>query len=208
MRTLASLSLASLLIAGSLDAQVRGAVLVGGSPIAETVIFGDGPRRPTYRPSYRDSRVVVVEEWRGPRGNARGWWKRGGFREVVIYRDRDRDRYYDRFDRGRRDLVEVVAYERGGRYYDGRRFDDRYDNRFDDRFDNRYDNRRWDDRRWDDQRWDDRRGDDRRDDARYDRRDDRRDDFRGDRKADRKDKRKDNRKADRKADRRDRWNGR
>lgn len=199
MRTLASLSLASLLIVGSLDAQVRDAVLVGGSPIAETVIFGNGPRRPTYRPSYRDSRVVVVEEWRGPRGNARGWWKRGGFREVVIYRDRDRDRYYDRFDRGRRDRVEVVAYERGGRYYDGRRFDDRYDDRFDDRYDNR-----WDDRRWDDQRWDDRRGDDRRDDARYDRRDDRRDDFQGDRKADRKDNRKDNRKADR----RDRWNGR
>jgi len=192
MRSLASLSLASFLIVGSLDAQVRGAVMFGGSPIAETVIFGAGPRRP----AYRDSRVVIVEEWRGPRGTARGWWKRGGFREVVIYRDRDRDRYYDRFDRGRRDLVEVVAYERGGRYYDGRRFDDRYDNR--------YDNRRWNHQRWDDRRWDDRRGDDRRDDARFDRRDDRRDD----RKADRKAERKDNRKAGRKDDRRDRWNDR
>jgi hypothetical protein len=167
MRFLVAL-VAVALAAAPAQAQVSGAVVIGGGPVGGVVVFGDGPRwvAPDY---YGPARVIVVNDWRGPRGRGHGWWRHRGFREVLVYTDGRR--YYDRWVDGR-GFRKVVLIERGGRYYDRRWFDDRdywrdYDRHW------RYDG--WDDRRWDDRRWKDRRRDDRRD--RWDdRRDDRRDD--------------------------------
>lgn len=155
MRYLVPLAAALALgLATPAEAQVRGAVVVGGGPVSGAVVFGDRAwRRPP------PARVIVLEDWRGPRGRARGWWRHRGFRPVAVYRDRFG--YYDRWYDGRPDLVKVIVYERDGHFYDPRWFDDRWDDR------------RWDDRRWDDRRWDGRRGRDRWDDD--DRWDDRRD---------------------------------
>ncbi len=84
----------------------------------------------------------------------------------MIYYDRDRDFYYDRFRPG---LIEVQVFERGGQFYrwDNPGFDrwvrDRWnDNRWGDRYDDRRWNGRYDDRR--DDRYDNRRDNDARDD--------------------------------------------
>jgi hypothetical protein len=157
-------------------------IRIGGGPIAGHIRIGD-------RYSYRERpRVVRVEVLRGRDYYRRSGWFRSFRRDarvIVIFYDRDRDFYYDRFRPG---LVRINVYERGGRFY---RWDD-------DRFD------RWVGDRWNDDRWDDRYdGYDRRDD-RYDRRDDRYDrrDDRYDRRDDRYDRRDD--RKDRRDDRRDR----
>ena len=161
--------------------RVSADIRIGGGPIAGHIRIGDYG----YRARPRFVRVEVLrgrDYYRNP-----GWFRsfRREARIIVVYYDRDRDFYYDRFRPG---LIRVNVYERGDHFY---RWDD-------DRFD------RWVGDRWNDDRWDNRYdGYDRRDD-RYDRRDDRRDD-RYDRRDDRRDRRDDRR--DRRDDRRDR-NGR
>jgi hypothetical protein len=58
--------------------------------------------------------VIVVEQTHVPKGNAYGWWKKHGYREVTVYYDGAR--YY-----GRRlaspGVRAVVVYQRDGRYY-------------------------------------------------------------------------------------------
>jgi hypothetical protein len=106
------------------------------------------------------------------------WWRRfqRESRLVVVFWDRDDDRYY--LDRFRSGLLEIRLYERDGRFYRleddgyGARYDDRYNDRSYGRNDNRYDDRRRDDRRLD--RHDNRK------DKRGDRRDNRRDNDRDD----------------------------
>jgi hypothetical protein len=57
--------------------------------------------------------VIVVERTHVPKGNAYGWWKKHGYREVTVYYDGDR--YYSRaYESGFR---AVVVYQREGRYY-------------------------------------------------------------------------------------------
>jgi len=155
--------------------RVSADIIIGGGPVAGRVIIGD-----QYRGRPRPIREI---EWvRGYDYRRDDWWRRfqRESRVIVVYWDRYDDRYY--LDRFRGDLVEIVVYERGDRFYriedDGRgpRYGDRaygwYDGRNDHRYDNRprrpddrYDNQRWDNRR-DDRRWDNRR-----DDRRWDNRD-------------------------------------
>ena len=78
------------------------------------------------RPVYVDPRVIYVERWRG-----KGHFKHGhGYNRRVVYYDR-RDRVY--FDRHRRGCDRVEVYERDGRYYRDRDYDDRDDDRYEDR---------------------------------------------------------------------------
>jgi hypothetical protein len=58
-------------------------------------------------------RVVAVERVRFHR-SSRGW-ARHGYRPVTLYYVDDR--YYDRWSDRRPRAVEVVVYERAGRYY-------------------------------------------------------------------------------------------
>jgi len=60
-----------------------------------------------------EPRVIVVKTFH--RGH--GWYRHHGYRRVTVWYDRDRDRWYDRYDRRFPGLREVVAYEREGRYY-------------------------------------------------------------------------------------------
>jgi hypothetical protein len=58
--------------------------------------------------------VIVVERTHVPKGNAYGWWKKHGYREVTVYYDGSR--YYGR----RLELAgirAVVVYQREGKYY-------------------------------------------------------------------------------------------
>lgn len=159
--------------------RVSADIRIGGGPVAGHIRIGPD----FYRGRGPRARVVRVEVLR-----SRDYYRRidrlrafrRDARAFVLYYDRDRDFYFDRFRPG---LIEIQVFERGGRFYrwDDARFDrwmrdrwndDRWDDRFDNRRDNRFDNRR-DNRR--DDRFDNRR-DDRRDDrrdARRDHRDDR-----------------------------------
>ena len=58
--------------------------------------------------------VIVVERTHVPRGNAYGWWKKHGYREITVYYDGAR--YYSRRlePTGFR---AVVVYQRDGKYY-------------------------------------------------------------------------------------------
>jgi hypothetical protein len=57
--------------------------------------------------------VIVVERTHVPKGNAYGWWKKHGYREVTVYYDGAH--YYGRqYETGFR---AVVVYQREGRYY-------------------------------------------------------------------------------------------
>lgn len=147
--------------------RVRADIRIGGGPIAGHIQIGPD----YYRGRAPRARVVRVEVLRSRDFYRRADWLRQFRRDskvFVIYYDRDRDFYYDRFRPG---LIEVQVFERGGQFYrwDNSGFDrwvrdrwndDRWNDRYDDRRDDRYDNRR----------------DDRRDDRRDNRRDDRRDD--------------------------------
>lgn len=143
--------------------RVSADIRIGGGPVAGHIRIG-----PDRRYGYRDlrPRLVRVEVLRDRdyRRNS-SWFKkfRKDARVYVVYYDRSRDFYYDRFRPG---LVDVHVYQRGGRFY-------RWDNpRFD-----RWVRDRWDDDRWDD-RWDGR-DNDRRNDRYDDRRENRRDRRRG-----------------------------
>lgn len=124
------------------DAQrVRADIIIGGGPVAGRVIIGNRGRDGYYgRP-----RPIRGVEWVRARDYRRDdWWRRfqRESRLVVVFWDRDDDRYY--LDRFRSNLLEIRIYEQGGRYYRleddgyGRRYDDRYDNRSDGRYDGPY----------------------------------------------------------------------
>jgi hypothetical protein len=109
---------------------VEAGVVVRSGPVVGHVVVADPA------PVYHERRVVVkryaprvvvVELVRVHRG--RGWWKRHGYRPVVVYYDVRRGRFYDHWDRDRRGIREVVVYERRGRFYtdDHWRDDRRYD---------------------------------------------------------------------------------
>ncbi len=136
--------------------RVSADIRIGGGPIAGHIRIG-----PDYR-AHRVARDVRVEVLRSRDYYQRADWLRQFRRDArvfVLYYDRDRDFYSDRFRPG---LIEVQVFERGGHFY-------RWDNS---RFD-RWVRDRWSDGRWDD-RFDDRR-DNRRNDRSADRRNDRRD---------------------------------
>jgi hypothetical protein len=129
--------------------QVSADVIVHGGPVAGRVVVGDGYstylRAPVVyrRPAPR--RVVVVERpaprvilvERSHRYRSAAFWRRHGFRPVVLYYADGR--YFDRpvWHRGGY-AREVIVYERDGRFYrdwdeDRRGWDDRYDR--EDRYD-------------------------------------------------------------------------
>ena len=58
--------------------------------------------------------VVVVERTHVPRGQAHGWWKKHGYREVTVYYDGAR--YYSRRLEST-GFRAVVVYQRDGKYY-------------------------------------------------------------------------------------------
>ena len=116
------------------SAQVSGTIIIGGGPIGGVITVGEPvivarPRARVVvveRPVYVDPRVIYVERWRG-----KGHFKHGhGYNRRVVYYDR-RDRVY--YDRHRRGCDKVEVYERGGRYYRDRDYDDRDDDRYEDR---------------------------------------------------------------------------
>jgi hypothetical protein len=58
--------------------------------------------------------VIVVERTHVPRGQAHGWWKKHGYREVTVYYDGAR--YYSRRLESP-GFRAVVVYQRDGQYY-------------------------------------------------------------------------------------------
>lgn len=139
--------------------RVSADIHIGTGPVDGIIRIGD---RPDYRVYGRPRRMIV--ERRHGRWNSRHY-RNAQF--VVVFYDRGRDLYFDRYDQG---LEEVRVFQDGGRYYRYDSYDgyDRYD-----RYDgyDRYD--RGD--RWgrNDRDWDRDRDRDRHDRDRYDRRDDR-----------------------------------
>ncbi|MEO8201855.1 MAG: hypothetical protein ABI679_15095 [Gemmatimonadota bacterium] len=122
------------LAASPAHAQVSADIQIGNGPVAGRIIVGD--HYPVHRDVYvrrypvrrvvvdrYQPRVIAVERFH--RGH--GWSKhhQRDYRPVHVYYD-GRSRYYDRYQRG---LREVTVYQFDGRYYrdDDRDFDDRYD---------------------------------------------------------------------------------
>jgi hypothetical protein len=58
--------------------------------------------------------VIVVERTHVPRGQAHGWWKKHGYREVTVYYDGAH--YYSRRLESPA-FRAVVVYQREGQYY-------------------------------------------------------------------------------------------
>jgi hypothetical protein len=109
-----------LLAAPAASAQrVSADVRIWGGPVAGHIRIGPDRYQPRYRDYYRDyrPRIVRVEVLR-VRDFRRhpGWFRefRRTARVYIIYRDPDRDFYYDRYRPG---LVECEVYERDGRFY-------------------------------------------------------------------------------------------
>ncbi len=103
---------------------VEAGVVIRSGPVAGHVVIGPPPPVVVYREPARvvvveryAPRVIVVREVHVPRGRAYGWWKKHGYRRVVVYYDGHA--YYDRWVDGRPGIREVVVYERDGRYYHG-----------------------------------------------------------------------------------------
>jgi hypothetical protein len=92
---------------------VEGGVVVHSGPVTAGVEVGPPPPPVVYAEPVRE--VIVVERLHVPRGNAYGWWKKHGYREVTVYSDGDR--YYSRRLDRHPGLREVVVYQREGRYY-------------------------------------------------------------------------------------------
>jgi hypothetical protein len=111
--------LALVLVAAPVSAQttVQGSVIVQSGPTP----LGDRARR------VMGAEVVVVERVQG----RHGWWRRPGYRMVIVYTDGER--FYRR-PFGRTVLRKAEVYERGGRYYinDGewKRHRDYHDERY------------------------------------------------------------------------------
>jgi hypothetical protein len=99
---------------------VEAGVVVRSGPVTGHVVIAD-PAPIYHRPERRvvveryAPRVIVVEHVRSGRGH--GWWKKHGYRPVVLYYDVRGGRFYDRWHRDRRGFREVIVYERRGRFY-------------------------------------------------------------------------------------------
>jgi hypothetical protein len=118
-------SLTALAFTTPVQAQLVSAdVIVRSGPVRGHVVVDDGystyERRRVYE---QPTRVVVVERVRG-HGRFHNW-KRHGYRQVRVYYVEGR--YYDRYDRHRPGMREVVVYERDGHYYRDRDYDRDYD---------------------------------------------------------------------------------
>ncbi len=108
---------------------VEAGVVIRSGPVAGHVVIADPA--PVYQRRVvverYAPRVIVVEHIRSYRGRGHGWWKRHGYRPVVLYYDVRRGRFYDRWHRDRRGIREVIVYERRGRFYAA--YDDDHDYR-------------------------------------------------------------------------------
>ena len=91
---------------------VEGGVIVHSGPVTGHVEVGPPPPTVVYAEPVRE--VVVIERVHVPKGNAYGWWRKNGYRQVTVYYDGDR--YYSRRI-ARPGLREMVVYQRNGRYY-------------------------------------------------------------------------------------------
>lgn len=119
---------------------VEAGVVIRSGPVAGHVVIADrADHHRTVVVERYAPRVIVVRHIHTPRGRAHGWWKRHGYRPVVLYYDVRDDRFYDRWHRDRRGIREIMVYERGGRYYSD------YEWRRDRRDDRDYRDRYWDD---------------------------------------------------------------
>jgi len=134
-----------LLAAGPASAQVvQAGVVIRTGPVAGHVVVGEPavvyprPRRVLVVEHYA-APVILVQRIYAPRGHASGWWRRYGYRPVVVYYDGGR--YYNRWFDGR-PLRRVQVYERGGRYYTSSDARDGYRDRT---RDIDYDRNGWDD---------------------------------------------------------------
>lgn len=87
--------------------------MVRSGPVTAGVDVGPPPPTVVYTEPVRE--VIVVERLHVPRGNAYGWWRKHGYRQVTVYYDGDRY-FARRFDR-HPGLRAVVVFEREGRYY-------------------------------------------------------------------------------------------
>ena len=93
---------------------VQGGVLVQSGPVTAHVEVNEPPAPVVvHREPLRE--VIIVERIHEPEGNAYGWWKKHGYREVVVYYDGGS--YYDHWFERRGGLRRLVVYERAGRYY-------------------------------------------------------------------------------------------
>jgi hypothetical protein len=99
----------------SVDAGV--VVQSGGTTVGGHVSTGPERAPVVVREPVRE--VIVVERMHVPRGRAKGWWRKQGYREVRVYSDGER--YYSRRVDRRPQLTEIIVFEREGRYY---RWDD------------------------------------------------------------------------------------
>jgi hypothetical protein len=84
----------------------------GGGASQERVVVGSPPPVVVHREPVRE--VIVVERTHVPKGNAHGWWRKHGYREVTVYYDGTR--YYSR-QLGPTGFRAVVVYLREGKYY-------------------------------------------------------------------------------------------
>lgn len=127
-RQMLFVTLVAMLLPAAAQAQrVFADVRVGEGPVTGHIIIGmpdDGDREHGYHGPRGYTRYRVVEVSRSPRGG--GWYRSHGYRPVRVWYDDDRDCYYDRYNRSRGRVRELVIYERDGRYY---RDDDREEGR-------------------------------------------------------------------------------
>jgi hypothetical protein len=128
------------LLPGRSDAQVSGAIIIGGGPVRGAVVVG------TPVVVERHPRVIVVERYH------RHKHRHHRFERRAIYWDRHYDRYYDGYRPG---LIRLDVFFGGGRYY--RDYDDDWRHRRVRGREYRNDHRDWDrdrdrdrrDRDWD-----------------------------------------------------------
>jgi hypothetical protein len=101
---------------------VSGGVVVRSGPVTGHVEVGSPPP-PVVVVREPAREVIVVERTHVPHGEAHGWWKEHGYREVTVYYDGSH--YYGR-QVEREGIRTVVVYQRGGRYYLGDEDGDRH----------------------------------------------------------------------------------
>lgn len=94
---------------------VSGGVVVRSGPVAAHVEVGPPPP-PVVVVREPAREVIVVERTHVPHGEAHGWWRKHGYREVTVYYDGS---HYYGHRVERKDIRTVVVYQRGGRYYLG-----------------------------------------------------------------------------------------
>jgi hypothetical protein len=92
---------------------VEGGVIVHSGPVTGHVEVGPPPPTVVYAEPVRE--VIVVERVHVPNGNAYGWWRKNGYRQVTVYYDGSR--YYSRRIDRRPGFRDMVVYQRNGRYY-------------------------------------------------------------------------------------------